>query len=81
MLQKCSQGANVIPPNGIPDLEALSSTSPLVLLCRINKTSGVLIDVVKEPETLAAAASKNRLLHSNKLSEISRFRPPTFAGL
>ena len=31
----------------------------------ISKTSGVLTDVVEEPETLTAAASKKRLLHSN----------------
>ena len=47
MLQQCSQGANAIPPNGIPSREALSSTSPLVLLLQINKNSGVLIDVVR----------------------------------
>ena len=68
-LQYCSQGANAIPPNGIPGLEALNSTSPLVLLRRISTTSGVLTDVVKEPETLTAAAFKKRLLHSNKPSE------------
>ena len=68
----CSQGANVIPPNGIPRLEALSSTSPLVLLRRVNKTSGVLSDVVKEPDTLTAAASKKRLLHSNNPSQRHR---------
>ena len=90
MLQQCSQGANVIPPNGIPRLEALNSTSPLVFLRRISKTSGVLTDVVKEPETLTAAASKKRLLYS-KASErhsglhsartplhLSRFQPPHF---
>ena len=56
----------MIPPNGVPSLEALNSTSPLR---RISKTSGVLTDVVKEPESLAAAASKKRLLHSNKPGE------------
>ena len=65
MLQQCSQGANMILPNGVPGLESLSSTSPLVLLRRINKSSGILFDVVKEPETLTAAASKKKLLHSN----------------
>ena len=58
--------ARVIPPNGFPGLEALSSTLPLVILRRINKASGVLIDVVKEPETLTAVASKKSLLPSNK---------------
>ena len=91
MLQQCSEGAKVIPPNGIPGLEALNSTSLLVLLRRISKTSGVLTDVVKEPETLTAAASKKRLLHSNKLSErhsglhsaktVTRFAIPTAALL
>ena len=58
-----------VPPNGIPGLKALSSTSPLMLLRRINKTFRVLIHVVKEPETLTVAASKKRNLHSNKPSE------------
>ena len=71
ILQQCSQGAKVIPPNGIPGLEALHSPSLLVLLRRMSKTSGVLTDVVKEPETLTAAASKKRLLHS-----AIGFRPP-----
>ena len=44
----CSQGANVIPPNGSSGLEALSSTQPLVLLCRVCKISDALIDVVTD---------------------------------
>ena len=59
----------MIPPNGIPGLGALSSTSPLVHKRRMNETSGVLIDVAKEPEALTATASKERLLHSSKPSE------------
>ena len=59
----------MIPPNGMPSLQVLNSTSPLMLLRRIAKTSGVLTDVVKEPETLTAASSKKRRLHSNKPSE------------
>ena len=69
MQQQCCQGAKGISPNGIPGLEALNSTSPLVFLRRISNTGRVLTGVVKEPETLTAAASKKRLLHSKTPSE------------
>ena len=90
MLQQCSQGTKVIPPNGIPGLKPHNSTSPLVLLRRMSKTSGVLTDVVQEPETLTAAASKKDFCIATSLMKdiagyiarkalhLSRFQPPHF---
>ena len=68
------KGADVILPNGIPGLKPLSSTSPLLLLGRINKTNGVVTDVVKEPETPTTAASKKSLLQNkNLLNDIAGY--------